>query len=327
VASPLLANVALHGLEAAVKAATGAHLVRYADDFVCFHPTREGIAAARQVIEEQLGALGLELHPTKTRIAHTLDVIEGQSGCDFLGFSIRQYRCGRYRSGRNGQGTLLGFKTLIKPSKEAVKRHMDHLRDIMRHQRAATQEELIAALNPVIRGWSAYHRTVVAKETFSRCDHLVSRLLWNWAHRRHAREANRWIKARYWRANGTWRWRFATPSGDVLALHAATPIKRHVKVRGTARPYDGNLLYWGQRLQHHPLTGTPLARALQRQKWRCAGCGLTCRDGDLIELDHIVPTTAGGTNDGLNHQAWHRHCHDTKTHDDGSRPTSTRGIL
>jgi RNA-directed DNA polymerase len=116
VASPLLANVALHGLETAVKAATGAHLVRYADDLVCFHPTREGIEAARHVIEEQLAARGLALHPTKTRIAHTLDAIEGQAGCDFLGFSIRQYRCGRYRRGTNGHGTPLGFKTLIKPS-------------------------------------------------------------------------------------------------------------------------------------------------------------------------------------------------------------------
>lgn len=199
VASPLLANVALHGLETAVKEATGAYLVRYADDFVCFHPTREGVEAARHITMDWLGALGLELHPTKTRIAHTLDAIEGRTGCDFLGFSMRQYRCGRYHSGTNSNGKLLGFKTLIKPSKEAVKRHLDHLKDIIHRHRAAPQEELIEALNKVIRGWSTYHRTAVAKETFSRCDHLVHGMLWRWARRRHSRQSRGWIKARYWR--------------------------------------------------------------------------------------------------------------------------------
>jgi RNA-directed DNA polymerase len=181
----------------------------------------------------------------------------------------------------------------------------------MRRHRAAPQEELIAALNPVIRGWSAYHRTVVAKETFSRCDHLLLGMLWRWATRRHPHKARGWVRTRYWRTSGARRWVFATATGARLPLHAATPITRPVKVRGTASPYDGNLLYGGQRIQHHPLTGSALARALKRQGWRCASCGLTFRDDDLIELDHIVPTAASGPHDGLNHQALQRHCHDT----------------
>jgi RNA-directed DNA polymerase len=271
--------------------------------------------------------MGLELHPTKTRISHTLDALDGQTGCDFLGFSIRQYRRGRYRCGKTRNGTPRGYKTLITPSKKAVQRHLDTLRTIIRRHRAASQEELIEALNKVIRGWSTYQRTVAAKETLSRCDHLLTGMLWHWAARRHSTKGRRWIVARYWRRIGNRGWCFALPHGPRLALHAATRIKRHIKVRGTASPYDGNLLYWGRRLAHHPLTESALARSLKRQGWCCTFCGLSFRDGDLIEHDHIVPTVRGGADDDLNRQALHRHCHDTKTREDGSSAADrARGV-
>lgn len=318
VISPLLTNAALHGLETTVKATTGADLVRYADDFVCFHPTREGIDAAQQVAEKWLGTMGLKLHPDKTRIVHTLEAIEGRTGCDFLGFSIRQYRRGQYRCARSSKGKPLGFKTLIKPSKEATKRHVDQLGKIIRTHRSAAQRDLIDNLNPIIRGWSNYYRTMVATGTFSLCDHLVMDMLRRWAKRRHPRKTGGWVMPKYWRRRGNRKWCFTAPDGNHLALHAATPIKRHVKVRGAASPYDGHLLYWGQRLQNHPLTGSYLAQSLKRQEWRCAECGLLFRDGDVIEIDHIQPTVTGGTDIAFNRQAIHRHCHDRKTARDGS---------
>ncbi len=97
VVSPLLANIALYGMEAALRGAFLERegkpaLIRYADDFVVLHPTLEGIEKAKQVVETWLATMGLELKPSKTRITHTLD---GQAGFDFLGFQVRQYRVGK----------------------------------------------------------------------------------------------------------------------------------------------------------------------------------------------------------------------------------------
>ena len=200
VASPLLANIALHGMETAVQQAFTTKegkpaLVRYADDFVILHPTKAGVEKARQMIERWLQDIGLELKPSKTRLTHTL---EGQAGFDFLGFHVRQYRMGQTRSARNATGKPVGFKTLIKPSHEAIKQHLAELGKIIREQRTAPQEGLIANLNPVITGWANYHRTVVAKETFQKCDHLLYSMLRRWAYRRHPNKHARWVVHKYW---------------------------------------------------------------------------------------------------------------------------------
>src|SRR6185312_2686264 len=88
VASPLLANIALHGLEQAAAAAYRSKegtplLTRYADDFVVLHPQLEGIEASRVAIEQWLEGMGLHLSPSKTRVTHTLHLHEGHVGFDF----------------------------------------------------------------------------------------------------------------------------------------------------------------------------------------------------------------------------------------------------
>src|SRR5437870_4239399 len=114
--------------------------------------------------------MGLELKPSKTRISHSLHEVGGQVGFDFLGFHVRQYPVGKYRTGKDTHGRPLGFKTLIKPSKEKVKLHQRRLAEIARRLRAAPQKDLIKRLNPVIRGWSNYYRTAVSKGTFHKVD-------------------------------------------------------------------------------------------------------------------------------------------------------------
>jgi RNA-directed DNA polymerase len=108
-------------------------------------------------------------------------------------------------------------------------------------------------------------------------------------------------------------WTFQAQDGSRLASHAATPIKRHVKVKHTASPYDGNLVYWAQRLKDHPLTGTRTGILLKHQKGQCAYCGLYFKPGDLLEIDHVIPRRLGGDDRLMNLQVLHRHCHDQKT--------------
>jgi RNA-directed DNA polymerase len=315
VLSPLLANVALHGMEAmlvrAFKAKEGIPtLVRYADDLVVLHPTKAGVEKARHLLEDWLKEVGLELKPSKTRLTHTL---EGAAGFDFLGFHVRQYPVGRTHSGKDVHGNPLGFKTLIMPSKEAVEGHLADLGRIVHEHQAAAQVALIEALNPVIQGWTNYHRTQVAKHTFSTCDSRLYSMLSHWAQFRHPNKRRNWITGKYWGINRGEGWQFMTQEGSVLKQHKSTSIRRHVKVKGAASPYDGNLLYWAQRLKDHPLTNSRTGYLLRLQHGRCALCGLFFKDGELLETDHIIPRHLGGDDRLMNLQLLHRHCHDQKT--------------
>jgi RNA-directed DNA polymerase len=142
VISPLLMNIALHGLEenlTSIKRTTRdePRMVRYADDLVVLHSTLEVILEAKSKISDWLKDMGLELKPSKTRITHTLIPYEGNVGFEFLGFSIRQYPVGKNRTGTNSQGVPLGFKTIIKPSKEAVKRHIAQMGQQIDKRRSA----------------------------------------------------------------------------------------------------------------------------------------------------------------------------------------------
>src|ERR1051326_5137091 len=111
---------------------------------------------------------------------------------------------------------------------------------------------------------------------------------------------------------------FAPQHGRVLKRPDANLIVRHVKVQGAASPYNGNLLYWTQRLQNHPMLRSRVGALLKGQGGKCAYCGLTFRSGDLLEVDHIIPRNLGGDGSMKNLQVMHRHCHDQKTAKDGA---------
>jgi RNA-directed DNA polymerase len=199
VISPLLANVALHGLETHIRAAfrecyQGQRhwkplVVRYADDFVVLHENEAVIVEVQQIASAWLARMGLELNPNKTQIVHTLHPYHGRRGFDFLGFWVRQHPVGKTHSGRLGrrgqESDLLGFKTIITPSPTALSRHLDDLGNVVRHLRVATQAILIQKLNPIIRGWCNYYSTVVAKDAYAKMDHLLYIVLRRWALLRH----------------------------------------------------------------------------------------------------------------------------------------------
>lgn len=327
--SPLLANVALHGLETAIttafpnkKVIDGKQrqwrpaVIRYADDLVILHPDRAVIERCQQLTATWLHGMGLELKPSKTRIAHTLHPEENRIGFDFLGFQVRHYPVGKTHSGKcagRGQTTRpLGFKTLITPSDEAIQRHDQTLKALIRQAQTATQRELIGRLNLRIRGWTRYYAGVVAKASFAKLDHRIYYRLYRWAKRRHPHKSRYWIARTYWqRDQGTWD--FATKTGERLYLHTRTPITRHIKVQGTRSPYDGDWVYWTTRLHKHPDAPSRIAALLRKQKGRCAWCGLFFKAGDLPETDHILPRSQGGEHSFNNWQLIHRHCHDQKT--------------
>jgi RNA-directed DNA polymerase len=317
VLSPLLANIALHGMETTLLAAyrekDKPQFIRYADDFVVFHHTEIGILKAQQLLIAWLADMGLELKPSKTRITHTLNSYQGNKGFDFLGFSVQQIPVGKRHARRSTNGTPLGYRTLITPSKEVVKRHLQALSAIVRTNKAAPQEGLIAQLNPVIRGWANYYRTVASTKTYAMCGLRLYSMLRSWARSRHPNKSAHWIAKKYWAVGKGQGWKFNAPDGSKLFYHYATPMKHYVKVKGSVSPYDGNLTYWVQRLKEHPLLHGEKARLLMMQQGKCSLCGLTFRDDDLLETDHIVPRKLGGTESIWNKMVCHRHCHDVKS--------------
>lgn len=309
-------NIALHGMGTALIQAYRwkegrPQFVRYADDLVIFHQTEEGVKKAQAVLETWLADMGLELKPSKTQITHTLTPHQGKVGFDFLGWTVRQFPAGKTHTGAY-KGRPLGFKTIIKPSKEAIKRHIAATRHVIRKRRAASQEQLIKELTPVIRGWTNYHHTRVAKVAFNTCDDALYHQLRRWAKRRHPNHNMHEIMGKYWRVDDNQGWTFATPDGITLRKHRTTPIQQHIKVKGKASPYDGNLLYWARRLRQHPMLSSQQGKLLGKQQGKCRWCGLLFKEGDLMEIDHITPRSQGGGDEINNKCLLHRHCHDQR---------------
>ncbi len=332
--SPLLANIALHGMEERVKQyaetqkgqkrdnCKALSLIRYADDFVIIHEDLNVVKKCQEIIANWLSDMGLELKPSKTKLTHTLNEIDGNVGFEFLGFHIQQYKVGNYRCAKNGHGTPLGFKTLITPSKTKIKTHLVKIAEVIDTHKNAPQAALISKLNPIIRGWSNYYSTVVSKETFSKVDHLTYDKLRAWARTRGKGNIN---KDKYWRTVSDRNWCFSTEDGLKLLTHSSTPIVRHTKVKGEASPFDGNWTYGRKRRGEYPGTSNRVSKLIKKQKGICPHCGLYFSSTNIVEVDHIIPKSLGGKDTYDNLQLLHKHCHDTKTASDGS--STIKGLI
>ncbi len=334
ICSPILANIALHGLSQRIdKISPKARLIRYCDDFVVIHEDLQVIQQCQLAISLWLSDMGLSLKPSKTHISHTLKPYQGRVGFDFLGFTVRQFPVGKHQCGKIGckgnNPKPLGFKTLIKPSQKALSRQVEKVGNIINAHRSANSQRLIQRLNPIIRGWARYYSTVVSKVSFEKLDNLVYQQLRAWARRRHPNKSAHWRVSKYWRTVGEDRWYFATTiENKIMRLfkYRETPIRRHIKVKGDRSPYDGDWIYWSTRQGRHPQTPTRVAKLLKQQQGKCSDCGLYFQDKDQLEVDHIIPISHGGKDIYSNLQLLHRHCHVNKSRVERNRNLDGKGM-
>jgi len=279
------------------------NFVRYADDFIITSKSKDLLEGEiKPLVEQFLQERGLELSPTKTVITHV------EHGFDFLGQNVRRYSNG---------------KLLTKPSKKNVKTFLDDVRKTIKAARGWPAAELINELNPKIRGWANYHRHVVSKRTFNRVDYDIFSSLWRWAGRRHTKKNQRWIKRKYFEQRGTRNWIFTGEMRDgqgqpfkVWLLSAsATPIRRHVKVRSDANPYDPAYeTYFEKREGDHmrdTFRGSRFLRFLWfEQRGLCPVCNTKITRLSGWRLHHCVPRIMGGSTSAENRVLLHPECHD-----------------
>jgi RNA-directed DNA polymerase len=271
VISPLLLNIALHGLEeaAGVRYQTGRYagevtgtsptLTRYADDLVVCCHSRQQAEQVKARLATWLAPRGLAFNEAKTRIVR-LD----QEGFEFLGFHLRRYPTG---------------KLLTKPSVTAIKRFRKRLAKEFRALRGANVAAVLAKISPIVRGWVAYYRTVVSSRVFNALSDYLWKLAYKWACWSHPNKPKRWITQRYFGKFNKFRndrWVFGDrDTGAYLPKPAWTNIARHTLVKGGASPDDSDLAeYWARRRRKvKPPLDAYTVRLLTRQDGRCSLCG------------------------------------------------------
>lgn len=306
--SPVLANLALDGLESVLEANFGkkntkasyktkVNFVRYADDFIVTGISKELlIDEVLPIVEAFMAERGLQLSVEKTVITHI------DEGIDFLGQNVRKY-----------QGKLL-----IKPSRKNLKTFLAKIRDFLNANKTMPAWWVVSKLNPMIRGWVNYHKSVVASEAFKYVDYRIWKMLWQWCKRRHLKRRKRWVKVKYFKSVGNRNWVFHghAPDGkQYLLLYATeTAIKRHVKIKAEANSYLPEFEpYFEQRHERawrDSMQGRSKIMTLWiRQQQKCPMCEQRISQETGWNIHHIIERHKGGSDSLDNLVLLHPNCH------------------
>lgn len=273
--SPLLANVALHGLEVHLKEfcankirtkifntvgrgfktrARACGVVRYADDFVVIHENKQVIELCIAEVKSWLSTMGLEIREEKSKLR------DAREGFNFLGFQIILCRRGRAKNHP--------YKVKIVPSKANCLRFLDKVRTVVRKARAWSSYDLIRVLKPIIIGWANYYRFSECKAIFSKLENAIFGMLRAWVFRRDTRNGRLVVKQKYFPSGSKYLFQGRT-SSDNWILFGKTKKKngtiatnflprlswikssKHIKILGNKSPFDGDYIYWAKRLAKH----------------------------------------------------------------------------
>lgn len=304
--SPILANIALDGVEAIlkqkywIKGKSGTTIdyrnnkhkvnyVRYADDFIITADSKETLEEIKLIIRDFMEIRGLELSEEKTIITHI------DNGFDFLGWNFRKY----------------DGKLLIKPSKKNQAKFIDNIRTTVERYRAMSQEALIKKLNPIIRGWGKYHQGAVSREVFENMDNAIHETLWRWATRKHGKQSLKKIKDKYWKSIGSRKWVFCTENARLIKL-TDYRIIRYPKLKLGMNPFlpDGKEYYVKRKYEIGlKYMSGKFKKVWEKQKGLCYFCNKPLEPQGEKELHHIVPKEHGGGDEISNLAYCHSYCH------------------
>lgn len=321
--SPLLANIALHGMEEAIGVKykktmrttakrSGEYfeikgtrtVVRYADDFVIICETKEEAESMYDKLKPYLQTRGLELAQDKTKVVHVTE------GFDFLGFNVRRYI--------NGGDKTRKTKLFIKPSNKAIHNVMKTLKETIRTFYGRNTKKLIPRLNQIIRGIGNYWAPQVSKSTFTKIDHYLIKLIYQYLKTTHPRKSWTWRKNQYFKKPSFGKsqntWTFTCPkTGRQLEKLEWIAIVRHELIRHDYTPLNPDLEeYFKKRsIKQFVRESVGLYRKLgKRQNYICPLCGHSILGEEGIERHHKIPVKPhGGDNSLKNQQLVHISCH------------------
>lgn len=332
VISPLLANIALHGLESHLKEyvanlnilptptslrgravkRNALSVIRYADDFVLTHINKEIMDLCIIETSRWLQKIGLEISPEKSALR------SGSEGFKFLGFQVIQVR-------KNGV-----YKVKITPSREKIELFLLKIRDIIQNNRSASSFQLICKLRLVIFGWANYYKYCECKDTFRKLTHLIFQKIRAWVFRRDTRNGREYIKNKYFPSGKVYsfdgdfhrdnwilvgeRKSSKTETAKAFLPHLVwVKSRKFVKVLKNKSPFDGDFIYWTLRMKSDTTLSTRTRILLRKQKGKCSICKKAFSVLDRLEIDHIIPKFKGGPDTYNNLQLLHRACHVQKT--------------
>ena len=237
--SPLLANIALHGLEDCLNISYREYqdkngfisfytkgkyrVVRYADDFLIFARNKEDIEAIPNILQSYLDERGLILAEDKSCITTTFE------GFNFLGFNVKIYN---------------NNKCFIKPSKESMIKARAKISEIFKITKGHNVEELIDNLNPVINGIGEFWKPMVSSKAFSTMDYYIWIKTWKFLRHLHNNKSYDWIVNKYFPKPGKSdkhqdKWILTDPNtGKQLNKMSWIKIKRHTLIKHNYSPLD-----------------------------------------------------------------------------------------
>jgi RNA-directed DNA polymerase len=335
--SPLLANIALHGLEEHLKTYVAKNcakllnkkrygseklkqtcgVIRYADDFVIINENLEVIKLLVAETRTWLKDIGLEINEEKSKI------INSSNGFNFLGFSII--------TNRRGRVLTQPYKVKIYPSKESQLRFSNNIRKVIKYNKSATSYQLIQKLRPILLGWGNYFKYSECKDVVKKLDHALFGALRAWVFRRDTRNGRLKIRQKYFPSSQKYNFQGREYNDNWVLVRKLTTKRgtfenflprlswlqstKHVKIKGDHSPYDGDYVYWTNRMEKHSQYPISIRTLLKKQKFVCNLCKIRFNTGDTFEIDHIIPKSQGGSiKDAYeNLQLVHKTCHIKKT--------------
>nr|QKZ95173.1 hypothetical protein [Pyropia pulchra] len=310
--SPLLVNIALHGMEKLISK-RGVYIVRYADDFLVLCNEENVLLKLDKKKKYFLVYMRLELPKEKTKITYTAYLFpEENSGIDFLGFNFVNYKVGIHKSAKDSHGNLTGWMSRNQPSIKSINKHLDNIKNITKMLSGLSQKVLISKLTPVVIGGRLdilQYATRQKLSAFAACIHFY--LLKKWSQKKN------WSGiggSKHWIQTNSANWVFGLIEEDKITKlnrHDQTNIIVSTKVYQDSSPYDGRVIYWAKRLSSNNKYGQLLRTLLKIKGPKCNMCKIYFNDSDRIEIDHITPRKQGETSHWANLRFLHDHCHDT----------------
>jgi RNA-directed DNA polymerase len=273
VVSPLLANIALNGIESIhrYKDKAGAWKepsIRYADDMVIILRPEDNATEILETISEFLRKRGMQVSQKKTKITVTTD------GFDFLGWHFKVQKNGKFRS---------------TPSVDNLKAFRKKVKHIVNNSNYGSKVKA-EKLSPIVRGWRNYHKFCKMDGSRNSLYHIQKRTytVFNKEAKKDRHSSKKLLDKAF----------PAVPYSE----------NKHVMVSGIKSPYDGNTAYWSER--NSKLYDGETSKALKKQNHKCASCGLKFIDEERVHLHHIDGNHANWKKNNL--EAIHESCHDYK---------------